>query len=837
MKRIIAAALEARPTTLGVSPAVRLAIALVAAGGARTVAAAPMAETQPTPAPISRPQVRLPQDGDPLARRAAAASLMPPYMTEDYKRNFLRELARQQALYANQMAGANYPQGMPVWRPIGPRTADYEWNGNFIPGIDSGRMRTILTDPGNADHVYVLTSGGGLWVTRNFSSLHPDWQVLTDALLSTSGGSVAFGGDARTLYLGVGDPFDVYPTVAGVIVKSTDGGRTWQPFVNLPGATQVRDVKVDTSGTSDIVLVATDAGLFVSNDGGATYALSAVGQADGNSSAWSLARTSAGWLLAAVNPAFDANLGGTGQLYLSTDQGASWNPIATSGDVFTAAGRATLAVATPGENVLYAVASDPTGFAQADVYRSADGGQSWVALGVTANAPTNPNCWQTDLNILGDQAWYNQMILVSPQDLQRNTLYIGGNYSTAKSTDGGHTWTLTSSWLPTSCDGVNPQLPYVHADNHTATITVAGGFERIIFGTDGGIFVSQNGGGSWDSSKNRGIVTLLAQTINSTPHRDDSAITGAQDDGTRARIGSSAAWNQVSGGDGEGTGWSQANDAVTIATAEYDYILRQPGLSANTGSPNNWLDGTNGLDFNDPDCFPFYTPIATPTANADPTGLVFYTITGSRLYKTIDGAASWNQVTQFGTVAAPQCIIRQSWHVIGLHPTDPNLIALAGIGGRALISRNAGTTWSVTPLIGLVPGYAGDNSAPGWARDGKTLYMASWYPAPGVVRLVKSGDGGATWSRADGVPTGNRLPDVGVWDIVVDSHDTHGGTVYAATSIGVYVTHDGGNNWSLFGAGLPNVSVRGLYLSPDEGFVRVATYGRGVWEIDLGQEQ
>ena len=808
-----------------------LAAALIANVAATAVTYAASAEPQAVPAPIIRTSIRMPQDGDPFARRAAAASLLGPYMTEDYKLKFLRELARQQALYPNQMAGAKYPAGMPVWRSIGPRTSKYSWNGVFIDGIDSGRIRTILTEPQNADHVYVLTSGGGLWATSNFSATQPNWSVLTDALLSTSGGSVAFGRNTGTLYLGVGDPFDVYPAVAGVIVKSTDGGHTWGPFVNLPGATSIRDVKVDTSGSTDVVLVATDAGLFVSTDAGATYALSGVGQSNGKNDAWSIVRSSAGWLLAAVDPTFEF-ASGTGELYLSPDRGATWHAIAGAGDVFTTIGRATLAVARPGEKVVYAIGSDQFGFSQSDVYRSSDGGRSWTALNVTAGVPTNPNCFQPDLNILGDQAWYNQMIVVSPRDRKRNTLYIGGNLSTAKTTDGGRTWTLTSSWLPTGCDNVTPQLPYVHADNHAATIVVTDDVERIVFGTDGGIFVSQDGGQSFDSSKNTGIVALLAQTISSTPRRDDSAITGLQDTGTRARIGSSTIWNQVSGGDGEGVGWSQANNAVTIVTAEFDYILRQPGLPADTGSPNNWLDGTNGLDFTDPDCFPFFTPLATPSAKVDPTGLVFYTVTGSRLYRTTDGAASWTEVTQFGTVAAPQCIIRLTWHDVGLHPTDPKRIALAGTSGRVLISQDGGASWRTLSLIALVPGYTGFNSAPGWARNGTTLYVAAESPIPGAVRLVKSTDGGTTWNRADGVQTGNRLPDVAVSDIVVDPHDSQGRTVYAATSIGVYVTHNGGDSWSLFGAGLPNVSVRGLYLSPDEGFIRIATYGRGVWEID-----
>ena len=57
--------------------------------------------------------------------------------------------------------------------------------------------------------------------------------------------------------------------------------------------------------------------------------------------------------------------------------------------------------------------------------------------------------------------------------------------------------------------------------------------------------------------------------------------------------------------------------------------------------------------------------------------------------------------------------------------------------------------------------------------------------------------------------------------------------VVKTTDSGVYCTQDGGKSWSLFGAGVPNVSVRGLYVSLEGRFMRIATYGRGVWEIDL----
>src|SRR5450432_1787864 len=89
--------------------------------------------------------------------------------------------------------------GVPAWIPIGPTDADTEQNGpSTLFLADSGRARTILPDPTNADHLYFLTSGGGLWVTSDFTSATPTWTPLSDSLPTTGGGSVSFGRTSST---------------------------------------------------------------------------------------------------------------------------------------------------------------------------------------------------------------------------------------------------------------------------------------------------------------------------------------------------------------------------------------------------------------------------------------------------------------------------------------------------------------------------------------------------------------------------------------------------------------------------------------------------------------
>jgi photosystem II stability/assembly factor-like uncharacterized protein len=105
------------------------------------------------------------------------------------------------------------------------------------------------------------------------------------------------------------------------------------------------------------------------------------------------------------------------------------------------------------------------------------------------------------------------------------------------------------------------------------------------------------------------------------------------------------------------------------------------------------------------------------------------------------------------------------------------------------------------------------------------MYVGSENTALGTMHIAKSLDGGSTWT------------DVTQWvvfpvnKLLVDPNDAN--VVYASTWIGVVYTTDGGASWDFLGPNLPLVEATDLYLSPDGSFLRTATYGRGVWQINL----
>jgi photosystem II stability/assembly factor-like uncharacterized protein len=749
-----------------------------------------------------------PTKDDARARLEDMRERMGGDLSPEFMQSLMEAADVQRAQYGPAGRGAIKPATGGPWTNIGPYRSNWIQNGGRVNESDTGRVRSFLIHPGSDDIVYVLTSSGGLWKTTNFTDPRPAWRPMTDAILSTSGGGAAFGKNSETIYLGTGDPFD--PGVGGYAYKSIDGGETWSAGVKLGLATVVPDVKVDTTGASEVVLMGTNAGLFRSTDGGTSFTPVLGGLI------WSLQRTSAGWLAART-------VGAVGSIAFSANQGATWALIPNAGAVYSGAGRTTLAAATPGENVVYAFASTTGSAAQKDLFRSVDGGLNWTAAALAKKKPLNPNPDQPDMDIMNDQAFYNQMVLVDPNDPSRNTVYIGGQLSAARSTDGGGTWRVITNWL------AQFGLPYAHADHHAAAFTTLNGEPALLLGTDGGLFVSTDGGTRFSSQKNDGISSYLIYAVTGNPKHPDDVLIGLQDDGTRFRTGISGTYNQVFGGDGFGVGWSQAQDRVSLGSVYYSFILRNVRNPPNTQS--KWLQGWTGIaEFFNPLLTYFNTALATPRAAADPQGLTFFHRTRYKLYRTINGAASWQSVFETPvppetTPPTPRLLLRAGSHPIGISPVDLSHFGVLGNGGFLWHTNDGGASFQTRLLTVAAAPWPGFNATLAYASN-TTMYVGNEAPIGTAMRVIKSSDGGTTWTNASA-----GLPAVPMTKLLVSTRDPN--TVYAGTWIGVYETTDGGASWHLYGQGLPVVTVSDLYMPTDGSYLRVSTFGRGVWDVRL----
>lgn len=771
-----------------------------------------------------------PNGEDPEARIEWMRERFAGDLGPDFAQLVLQEMAKDQAaspqaLRWNGAVGAAAPG---AWFSIGPVRSDWIRNGVRVTASDTGRIRTILPHPTDPNVLYLLTSSGGLWKTSDFTQPRPTWTPLSDGIFAANGGSVAFGKSADTLYYGTGDPFDI--GVGGLLYRTSNGGASWSAPVALGASTYVTDLKVDSSEAQDIVLVGTNAGLFRSADGGLTF--TQIGAGAGGPFAgkrvWSLARTTAGWLATA-----EAS-NRVGSIYLSTDKGLTWSFVFGPGGTAEIS-RTTLGVGTPGDAVVYAFANgftyNPTTgiratFKQKDLFRSADGGVTWTALGLPTKKPVNPTSYQADLDVMAGQPTYNQMVLVDPTDAARNTVYLGGQFASVKSVDGGATWRVIADWLALD------KMPYVHADYHAAAFSTSGE-KTMLFGTDGGLFVSTNDGRSFSDQKNDGISSYMIYAMTSNAKNTDDVLIGLQDNGTRLRFGQGMTYNQVYGGDGFGVGWGQAGDTVSIGSLYYSRMFRSPHNPPAT--QEKWQYGSRGiLEVNNPSTSYFVTSVTTPNATADPTGLVFYTRTRNKVYKTSDGAALWTKFwespqVQIGTddkgnpILAYTRVVRAGSHPVGVSPETVDRTGILLNGGFAVFTTDGGQTWSEKLLTVLAPGWPGFNSTIAYASN-SVMYVGNESSAAVPMRVIKSADGGNTWA-----PATVGLPNVPITKLLVSTKDPN--TVFAATWIGVYRTTNGGASWSRYGAGLPYAVISDLYMPPDGSFLRASSYGRGVWEV------
>ena len=140
----------------------------------------------------------------------------------------------------------------------------------------------------------------------------------------------------------------------------------------------------------------------------------------------------------------------------------------------------------------------------------------------------------------------------------------------------------------------------------------------LLFGTDGGVFTSDDGGATFSSQKNHGMSSYLIYALTGNPKHDDDVLIGLQDNGTRWRVGPTGTYNQVFGGDGFGVAWSQADDLISLgpSTTPSSFVIAVIRRIRKTSG--KWA-GTASRSSTTRRCAYFRTSLATPRASADPT--------------------------------------------------------------------------------------------------------------------------------------------------------------------------------------------------------------------------
>jgi hypothetical protein len=586
--------------------------------------------------------------------------------------------------------------------------------------------------------------------------------------------------------------------------------------------------------------------------------------------------------LGAATGAAACPAGNPGDIWVSVDGGATWSSRKAGGAIpTTAVGRITLAAgtpsaATPPVTVLYAqlgtqdeAASDGAGY-----WRSTDSGNTFVNATGTLTNPTFPagdaDC--ETVNVNWQQAWYNAAIAVDPQD--NNRVLVGGMLCGLRTNNGlaaSPTWENVSHWLPTSGFGDTAQgtLKYVHADWHRVHLVRIGATVRAFAGVDGGIFWTDNlftvtpPNISW-AFANRGIVTHLFYGVASgDPATGNPFLTygGLQDNGTRFRdpLTTPTTFNQVIGGDGFGTAASR--DPGT-GNSVYWGSVNGSKRRCIPSAANEQCNQGGAWATSNPTLIPGCTNEAQPfivrysQVVPHPTPNTFLTVTNRGVFRS-SGTGGWTAVSTCLTGPGAAVVLTRNLHA---SPVIDGLYGVALSGGRFGVTSNCqgsttACTWNInnplgfdlngnatieasermsfTSMLSFPPGPTGfpvgdmflAATTASVMQDGATLVP------PGIGHLLRTTDRGLTWTPFHGNGTGFDLPNVGIGTVRYDPSDTTNNTIFVGTFLGVYRTTDGGNTWFRYGVGLPLVNVTDMFISRTGALMRIATYGRGLWEI------
>ncbi|HXF40898.1 MAG TPA: IPT/TIG domain-containing protein [Blastocatellia bacterium] len=687
------------------------------------------------------------------------------------------------------------PQASSTWRPIGPSPTESAWLGAW--GMTSGRVNSIAVSPVNANLVIIGSSTGGIWrSTDGGDSFIP----VSDDQVDLAVGSIAFSKSNPSIaYAGMGDTKLGY--LGSGVLKSTDEGISWQRVSNssLPSPAAISKIEIDPANPNRIYAAQyamvsgnklTSSGVFFSTDGGVNWTRTLAGAArdlvihPGSSN---VIYAGLSRIEKDTDPAFG--------LYRSTNSGSTWSMLFSAQYDVTKRRDIRVAVSPADPQKVYVYYGGfINNFIDAHIKASTDGGATWTEGSVAS----------VDLGQLG----YNSYLFADPRDAM--TLYLGSR-DVYRSADGGVSWTNVTWNFYDSGVGFSyaPGGSKTHTDQHALAFSPASSNEFYL-GNDGGVSKTTDGGTSFRSLN---TTLTLSQFVGLALHPTNSKISygGTQDNGAQQRLADSSRWREISAGDGG----RAVIDAVDPSIVFLTYVRGDIYRFAGDGAVFEAVVGYNGV-FGEPvdgARIGFYPPF---TGNGVDSTLYF----GSwRLFMSADRGNSWFAPAGFldltkGINANGSDILT----AIAVARGNTNVIYTGSLQGRAMMSSNAGRSW--TDITSGLPNRSITAIAVD-PSDSKTAYLCvSGFNTSHVFRTTNSG---ASWSDISG-----GLPDIPVNALLIDPASSN--TIYAGSDVGVFRSTTRGDSWRSFNRGLPPVVIH-EFAANSSGVIQAATYGRGVYEL------
>ncbi|MEC8680187.1 MAG: glycosyl hydrolase [Bacteroidota bacterium] len=687
------------------------------------------------------------------------------------------------------------------WRDIGP----------FRGGRSTAS--TGITDD---DQVYYMgTTGGGLWKTEDAGI---SWQNISDGFFNTSSvGAVAVSeSDNNIVLVGMGEsPVRGVMTSSGDgVYKSVDGGDTWT-HLGLENTKHISQVRIHPSDP-DIIYVSAqgspyagteDRGIYRTYDGGKNW--EKVLYVDANSGAVDLAMdyNNPRILYASFwdhqRLPWYVRSGGEGSgIWKSTDGGDTWKKL-NQGLPKSVMGKIGVTVSRANPKLVYAIIESEEG----GLYRSDDAGESWRLV--------------NDDRVLRARSWYYMHIYADPSD--ENVVYVL-NAPMMKSIDGGKTF-------------VN--IPVPHGDNHYLWINPKDS-DIMINSNDGGSNISFNGGKSWSTQKNQPTSQFYRVNVD---NRFPYWVYGGQQDNSSVAIKSSSFSNGISWKDWiAGVGGCETayvafdkNNPVLMYAGCYQGIITEYSLDLDNTKDIMAYPSMGLGEPSDEQKYRFNWNAPILVSEHDPNTIYH---AANKLLKTSDRGISWEEISpdltknnkgNLGPGGGPITNegaggeVYHTIYYIAESPHNKEVIYTGADDGLIHITKDGGKNWvDITPDIqeGLI------NSIEVSPHDPATVYIAFNRYKFDDFRpyILKSIDYGNTWSvHNSGIEENSFVR-------VVREDKVKEGLLYAGTERGIYLSVDGGSNWSKWQRNLPIVPITDLVVHQND--LVVSTQGRGFWIFD-----
>jgi photosystem II stability/assembly factor-like uncharacterized protein len=669
-----------------------------------------------------------------------------------------------------------------AWRSIGPNAMfGNQVNFGGIGQLVAGRVTGIGVHPTDGRIMYVAAASGGVWKTTNGGAT---WAPLTDQQCSPSMGSVAVDPvNPNIIYAGTGE-INTFEFPGCGVLRSTDGGNTWTAPQTNPVGPYHGKILVDPntagSATSTTVLAATGDiaartthGLFVSFNSGQTWQQKLPGVV------FSVVAVQGrpGLFYASV---VNDNRIPRSSVWRSTDGGVTWNELPTPAATTTQFARIELATSANAPGVVTALVGDLQTRRIVGIFR-------WNEFSPTAWTRLNASGLVTDMSgypfTLGEQAEYDLVVAVDPRN--NNRIWVAG-VGAFISEGGGQTFRSTAKT--------------VHVDWHSLVFSPSDA-DHMIAGTDGGVYVSHDGGKSW-RAQNNGLQIAQFYTGVSV-HPSGLWVFGGLQDNQAAYFSGSPIWNNFSQmGDGGYTAVNPQNPRIVYVTHAFaNFILRKNGTFVEESRSNGIFQNDRGGT---------RRPLVMDPTN--PNTLYFGT---QRMYRTVNEGLLWQPISFDLT--------RGSGYIttIAVAPSNPQVIYAGTSDGVIAVSTDGGFQWNqfAFQVNRFFTKIVVDPNDPLHA-----VGLSSTFSAP---KITETRDGGQGFNSTISA----NLPNVPVHTALFIPGT---GTFMAGTEFGVMQTTDAGFTWTLGPPGMPVSIVYDLAYAPATSTVIASTYGRGMFAWKAG---